>query len=392
MKKLLLIVVDALASRVLISAMQSGKLPNISALAKAGSLSNECSAIFPSITPAATSSLVTGCYPRDHGIPGAFWYDDEKGDVAYYGSDLWVIVNEGINTFFEDFLIHLNQQKLKVETLFQTVERAGLQAGCLNYIIFHGDVRHRVDVPLVLDVIPGVPSKEDIYGPSILYLGDFVGAARETDHEAVHRFGIHKAAKVFKDRARAGMFDRFGMEDDYTARTLIHLAQRRALPDFTVAYFPDNDFQSHEVGPHAAVTVLESFDTKLGELFAVYGRLEKMLQELCIVITGDHSQSDVQPDEEEAGIRLDELLKHFHLVDPGTLWDADDELMVCPNMGAAQIYFRDPRPESIKRVIWRLLDDPRVDQIIWRAEFTEGNVPGYRIVTHRRGSLHFWAG
>ena len=74
MKKTVLIVVDAFASRVLIPAMNSGRLPNLLALAEAGTLETECVPVFPSITPAATSSIITGQYPSRHDVLGAYWY------------------------------------------------------------------------------------------------------------------------------------------------------------------------------------------------------------------------------------------------------------------------------------------------------------------------------
>ena len=45
------------------------------------------------------------------------------------------------------------------------------------------------------------------------------------------------------------------------------LAGDPTLPDFTVAYFADNDYRSHEIGPHAALDVIARVDRMLGEAF-----------------------------------------------------------------------------------------------------------------------------
>ena len=74
MKKVLLIIIDALASRVVQPALNSNRLPNFNRLYEAATLRSESISIFPSITPAATSSLITGVYPQKHGISGAYWY------------------------------------------------------------------------------------------------------------------------------------------------------------------------------------------------------------------------------------------------------------------------------------------------------------------------------
>lgn len=377
MKKVLLIVIDACTSRVLVPAIEDGTLPNFAALARAGMLDPECVTIFPSITPAATASIVTGCYPYEHGIAGAFWYDTDEERVFFFGDDVWVVLSEGVGKFFEDFLVRLNHDRLRAETLFQTVERAGLRAACLNYFIFRGDTEHKVHMPFLLSLLPGVPFSEIVCGPSMLCLGDFV-ENRDAAGERLETTG--------------GILNTFGLKDEGTAQFLIQLARDRALPDFTLAYFPDYDLRSHKVGPEKGLDALVSLDEKFGEIFAAFGGLEAMLDEVCVVLTADHSQSGVGEDEKSAGIHLDEVLAGFPLADAGKAWDADDQLMVCPNMRVAQIYFRRPAAEQFEHVVHQLLTDPRVDQVMWREGLLKKGGRGYRIATHDRGSLHFWTG
>ena len=38
------------------------------------------------------------------------------------------------------------------------------------------------------------------------------------------------------------------------------VAEDRAFADFNVAYFADNDYRGHEVGPHAALKVVEQVE------------------------------------------------------------------------------------------------------------------------------------
>lgn len=376
MKKLLLIVVDACTSRVLVPAMSEGRLPNIAALAAAGSFNPFCSAIFPSITPAATSSIVTGEYPRDHGIAGAYWYDTARDEVAYFGDDFWIIAAEGYASFFEDFLVKLNHQRLRAPTLFQLTERAGLRAACLNYFIFRGDRPHDAHIPLLLRLMPGTPVTESVEGPTVLRIGDFITTDARTA-------GVELEAK-------GGALHRFGVEDDATARLLVELVEAGALPDFTLAYFPDFDYKAHEVGPDAAITVLGNLDERLGEIYAAAGGLDRLLADVCVIFTSDHSQSHVVADEGEASINLDEVLKEFKLAAAGEPWSADDQLMACPNMRVAQIYARRPRIELFERVVKDLLADARVDQVCWHEGIVDKDRNGYYVATAERGTLHFW--
>ena len=109
--------------------------------------------------------------------------------------------------------------------------------------------------------LPGVPLTETVEGPSLLCLGDFVGTRTPHGH---------------KPEEKGGLLHRFGMDDASTGAMLKDLAARQALPDFTVAYFADNDYVSHEVGPVAALPVVERVDRMLGEAFEAAGGLDRV--------------------------------------------------------------------------------------------------------------------
>jgi len=377
MKRVLLIVIDALAARVVLPAMREGRLPTLSALAQAGELNDHCSAMFPSITPAATASILTGCYPRDHGIVGQQWYDTDRDEVVYFGDDVEVILERGIGTFIEDFLVEMNNTRLQADTLYQCVERTGEQAACLNYLFFRGDAPHTVNVPLLLQILPSVSDSYKLYGPSILRLGDFVAPDENIAEVKL---------------SESGPLNKYGMQDKHTAQTLLQMAERRSLPAFTLAYFPDNDFDSHSNGPATAIKSVEQVDGWLGELVESYGGIEALLSEVCIVLTGDHSQTDILPEDQSPAIDLSNVLSDFALAEAGDTWDSDEELVICPNMRSTCIYFRNPTSERIDSIARALLADERVDQVIWAAALTKPDAPGHHVATRDRGRVRFWPG
>lgn len=378
MKKLLLCVIDALSSHVLRPDIEAGKLPNLRKLIEAGEVDWECTSIFPSITPAATAAIATGCYPSEHGIIGAYFYDREQDRVHYYGNDLGVLMAEGIGRFFEDFLLEMNLRRLQVDTIYEHVERAGRQAGCVNFLIYRGDKPHKVHVPLLLRFWPSIPFSAEVHGPTILSLGDFVND--------------NPLASERRIKSHGGVFHRFGFDDSTSAAVLLQMAQQKALPDLTVAYFPDNDFESHKVGPKDADTVLERFDRFVGELADTWGGIDAMLAELMIVLVGDHSQSNTVSLSDGVGIRLDELLSDYELVDPGTPWEGDDQLMICPNLRAAQLYLRQGVWSQRHEIIERVLHDERIDQVIWQGDDHDRNRMRFHVATRDRGRLEFWPG
>src|ERR671912_335872 len=151
--KVLLIVVDAATPHVVCPAVRTRRLPVLHQLAEAGTMHERSASIFPSITPAATTTIATGAYPAEHGIAGASWFDEQRQEVAYYGDDFWVIAREGFGAFIEDFLLRLNGDRLRAPTMFQMMERAGRHAASLNYLVFKGDRLHDVRVPGVIAAI-----------------------------------------------------------------------------------------------------------------------------------------------------------------------------------------------------------------------------------------------
>jgi predicted AlkP superfamily pyrophosphatase or phosphodiesterase len=371
--KVLLIVVDGAAPRVFCPAVKTGRLRTMQRLAEAGCMHEASVSIFPSITPAATSSIITGCYPSEHGIEGAAWFQATSGEIAYYGDDLWVIGREGVGAFIDDFLLRLNGDHLRAPTLFELVERAGRQAASLNYLVYRGLHPHRLRVPRVLAMLPGVQRTHLVNGPSQLYLGTLADAP---------------PGRRRKRQPAGGPLHRFGMDDAGTGVLLDALFESGPLPDFTVAYFPDNDFQSHARGPAAAVDALDRVDMMLGGAFERAGGLDRVLRETAIVITSDHGHCEVLDDESRAVVPLDELLKDVVRIGRlGAPWQAEDDVMICPNMRAAQIYFRDQARTHLGGVVTRLLEIPGVDQVMWRLDGPAAHA-AYVVMSHA-GRLEF---
>jgi hypothetical protein len=375
--KVLLVVIDGAAPRVVGPAIETGRLPVLGRLAAAGAYHGACASIFPSITPAATTSILTGEYPAANGIVGASWYEEATQNIAYYGDDFWVIAREGFGTFLDDFLLRLNGDRLTAPTLFEIVERTGAKAACLNYLVFKGLFAHEVRVPALLRLLPGVARKEIVLGPSILAVGDFLTTRTMRGKRL--------------DNVR-GVLHRFGMDDASTGQMLYELAQDGAFPDLTVAYFADNDYRSHEAGPYNALEVVDRVDQHLGRAFHVYGGIEKVLDEMFVIVTSDHGHSEVLDDRDRAAICLDRTLRMFRQASLGKPWGDSDEIMICPNMRATQVYFRRPTEHAVRKAIAAALSDSRVDLAICRAADLAGVPDRFWVESAEKGGLTFWRG
>ena len=374
--KVLLVVIDAASPRVVCPAIQTGRLKNLKRIADAGSMHQSSVTIFPSITPAATTAIITGCYPAENGIAGASWYDPARNEIAYYGDDFWVIAKEGFGAFVRDFLVRLNGDRLKAPTLFELIERTGRTAASINYLVYRGNVAHKVNVPWLMTLLPGVPFTESVDGPSVLCLGDFVA---------------ERSPRGRKIQDCGGVMHRFGMDDESSAQMLCALAGEGPLPDFTVAYFADNDYRSHEVGPFAALPVIDRVDHALGQMFDAAGGADRFLRDTSVVVTSDHGHCEVLAEPGRAVIRLDQLLADFRQADLGRGWREGDEILICPNMRAAQLYLREPAAVIVDRIARTALTDARVDLVLWHTRLAAGNEDRY-VVDSQRGRLEFWRG
>jgi hypothetical protein len=84
------------------------------------------------------------------------------------------------------------------------------------------------------------------------------------------------------------------------------------------------------------------------------------------------------------------VLANFRQADLGRAWKKHDEIMICPNMRAAQVYVQSPTRNNIERIVTTILQEPNVDQVVWRSRLTSGE-PGYEVASPR-GRLHFARG
>lgn len=372
-KKVLLVVIDALASNVVVPAINDGRLPCLAELVRRGQLTDS-TAIFPSVTPAATASIVTGHYPRQHGIVGAHWWNSESNTVSFFGADLWMIYNAGVGKYFRDFMVRLNEKFLKTDPVFQSIERQGLTAAVINFMWFRGDQRHPVNAPLMLELLGGSGIPETVAGPTHLALADFVPLRFSKDEPAYCASG--------------GLLKRFGFHDDCTADYLEKLFASDETPDLTVAYFPNNDFESHQVGPESALDAVAKVDEVLSRIIELRSGMDQFLTDYSIVVTGDHSQSVTLDDADEREIRLDELLSDFQQASPGQPWQDGDQVLICPNLRAAQIYtnqsMSQPRFDELTKT---LLAQQKIDQVIIQRD--QDDHDEFTVLTADRGCLAF---
>jgi hypothetical protein len=302
-------------------------------------------------------------------VQGAFWYDTAEESLRYFGDELRVIAREGVADYVDDYLKRLNDHVLACPTLFEHVQQSGQRAASLNFMWRRGDTKHEVDAPWLLKLLPGVEFASHVDGPDVLFLGDFV---------ATHFANQPPLAYP------GGPLNRFGFNDRATAEQLHATLRHSGDLALVLAYFPDNDFHSHDVGPHEALTTVQQVDQQLADLFQELGGLDEVLAEWAVVVAGDHGHNTLVDDIAQRDCVLDSLVDRWRLAVAGQQVSDLDELVICPNMRAAQVTLTKWVNGDRERVIERLLGEERIDQVIYR-----DNNKHFCVHTADRGSLCF---
>jgi Type I phosphodiesterase / nucleotide pyrophosphatase len=256
-----LIVIDGLTP----SMFEAADTPALRFLAEHGSYRRAAST-FPSLTPVCLSSIATGSHPDRHHIPHLVWWHRGEQRIVEYGSSFGAIRAAGLARSLRDTIVDLNAQHLSrgVETVYETLEDAGLTTAAINITCYRGRTRH-------LPTIPGAPA---VNGPRrfffySLYQSDRTGAPIAIRNRAL------------------------GSIDAYAAWVGRWLVTRDGF-DLLVYYLPDYDYASHAAGPDSAHEALRRSDDAITALMDAAGGADAFLERYAVVVCSDHGQSHVE--------------------------------------------------------------------------------------------------
>ena len=349
-----LFVADSLMPEALNELLREGKLKAIPFLIDHGFYWDDVVSIFPSMSVVIDSSLITGTYPDEHRVPALVWYDPESRRVINYGDSPRSLWKQGPLTTLHWVLADLNQKHLspRVSTIHETLERTGLRTGSINLLVHRGPVSHHT--PLF---------ELTLKGPDLLALGPILSEKEESGGETFFTTNSFRDADVWR-----------------TARRWLH---RNPPPDFLIAYLSELDKKVHREGPSHRQHLLE-IDRRLSSLLSSFGSWEQALDRYIFILMGDSGHVPVKDDEGHQ-IHLEEILKGFRLLPPGSRLKPDDyDWVVAPNEQLAVLYPARPSVPTLP-VQRRLLKHPGIDLVMQR----DGNMI---TVQSRTGILRFRRG
>lgn len=367
-KKLVLVVIDACKPAMLERTIAAGRAPALARIVQQGVYVNDCAAAFPSVTPVCAASIATGAGPGEHWIPSMNWYHREEARYVEYGSSFSASRQFGFLRSLTDTVYRMNAEHLSpdVETVFESLDDAGVRTAGTTYLIYRGRHPHEVSNETALArLATSTLFRRTIDGPLELFYADLY-ASRKTGC-----------------RGQLGMP---GVRDQHTGCVGAYLAEND-LFDFLLFSLPDNDAWSHKYGPHAQVSSIAAADRQLERLMHAAGGPDAFLQEHAVIVASDHSQAAV-----EERIRIDHAFADFAVASPHASRSIGAEVALSPAQRSAMVYALDEerRGRVIERSVSVLSELDGVDLVLWLAE--EGKGGAEAVVRSSRGELRFCAG
>jgi hypothetical protein len=259
-KPAVLIIIDGLTP----SMLEATDAPALRFLLENGSYRRAVST-FPSLTPVCLASIATGGHGEHHGIPHLIWWNREEERIVEYGSSFAALRASGLVQGVRDTVVNLNERHLlrSTETIYESLEDAGLTAAAINITTYRGRNRH-------VSPIPGFPP---VHGPRRF----FFYSVYESDRTG--------APIAFLNRS-------LGSIDGYAASIGRWLVTRDGF-DLLVHYLPDYDYASHALGPDAAHEALGRADAAIAALFDAAGGPDSFLERYAVVLCSDHGQTPI---------------------------------------------------------------------------------------------------
>jgi hypothetical protein len=366
-----LFIVDGLSADMLSRAMAAGRTPTLSAIAERGRIDLDCTGIFPSITAPSLASLITGELPVRTGIPNVRWWHREEGRFVEYGQSMASARVTGFQVTLRDLFVNLNHLHLSpgAETLFESVEDAGLRAASVNFTVHRGRRRHTLRRGVLhrrLILASGIGSA--VWGPTDMVLGELYGSFGPGH---VRTFGA------------LGRMDRFAVI--YASELLGRADGER--PEFALVYLPDVDHITHRVGPAASGDAIAGADRAIADIAEAAGGLEAFLDRYAVVVTADHGHDAVHAD---ADLRLHELLTAagIRAARRRRHWGEPVPVRLAAAGRAAQLWLTDAagagpgRTRLLNRIV-RVLGEHEETDLIAHRDPTDPRV----VVVHREGAV-----
>jgi len=339
-RKVILLLADSLLAESIEQLVRRNEAPALAFLLQKGVYRRDMISSFPTMSVTIDSTLLTGTYADRHRIPGLLWFDSDEQRMIDYGDGLRVVWKPGPFQWISDSFYRLNQQHLSKQTptLHEELAANGFTSASINGLLFRGARTHHFGI-------------KGVYGLSI---------------HAPDLFALGGVAKVTNKALPDGPLHSMGMNNEYTAQSLIALVKENRLPDVTIAYFPDMDGELHKHGP-SSLEGVRKLDQQLQSILNAFGSWEEALNHYVFILSGDSGVTATRSSKETALIDMESLLSGFSLYRLGQRNKPENDVAIAVNGRMSYVYALSERV-SLQMLVDRLKREKRIDLIAWKEQ------------------------
>ncbi|WP_160718926.1 alkaline phosphatase family protein [Bacillus sp. USDA818B3_A] len=283
------------------------ELPHFQTILANGALVEQVESIYPSVTYPCHATIVTGNYPKHHGVinntllqPGM-----ASPDWNWY------------------------RKCIRGTTLYDEVKKANMTTAALLWPVTAG-----ADIDFNMpEIFANRPWKNQI-------VVSLMNGSPLFQWEMNKRYGhIRKGLKQPE-------------LDDFVLESAVDTIKHK-MPNLLMVHFTDLDTQRHDHGfsSQDAITALHRHNSRLGRILKA---LEEagIHEQSTVIALGDHSALD-----EQKAISINVLLHKQHLLTTNTNGKLIDWKAYCKSCdGSAYIYLKDPGDEQTLQIVHKLLD------------------------------------
>ena len=218
------------------------KLPNFSKIIKEGALIKNVDSIYPSLTYPAHATIVTGRYPKNHGIINNTVIDFKHDNPNWY----WY------------------SKSIKGDTIYDLAEKQGLKTCSILWPVSGGS--------------------------KITYNMPEICCTRNYDNQIIKSAMAGSLIYQFKMNKRFGYL-RNGIQQPYLDNFAVEVAKktiREKKPNLLLLHLVDVDSQKHNYGTKSSkvIKALERHDKRLGEIIEVL-KFAGIYNDSTIIALGD---------------------------------------------------------------------------------------------------------
>lgn len=302
-KYMVVISFDAVSSKDLDVLM---KFPNFKRIIDGGALVKDVKSVYPSLTYPAHATIVTGKYPRNHGVVDntLFKINDESPDWHWY------------------------RKYVKGKTLYDLVEEKGLKSCSLFWpVTARSSITY--NMPEIFCTKP--------YHNQLL-MSALAG-------NLTYQLEINKMFSYIRKGIKEPELD------DFTTEAVKHTI-KKYKPNLILVHLIDVDSHRHNFGYKdiRSIDALERHDRRLGEILEALEEAE-ILEDSTIVALGDHSTIDVSK-----LVRLNKLFLDNGLIEVDSKNKIKDYKAIVKSLdGSSYVYLKEKKDLVTRKKVEKLL-------------------------------------